>query len=134
MPIDRSRESNRPSCFADFWRYYLGEHASGANRALHVIGTSAALAMLSAGMVRRRPLLLLLAPLVGYGPAWIGHFLIERNRPASFRNPLWSLRADLKMLLLAARGGLRCELQRCGVEQPLRGTAHSPFGISSIQR
>ena len=134
MPTTQAQPSKEVACFADFWRYYLGEHASGTNRALHLFGTSAALGLIGVGVVQRRPLLLLLAPLVGYGPAWIGHFLVERNRPASFGHPLWSLRADLKMLLLAARGSLRCELQRCGVDQPRSATAHSLSGISSIQR
>lgn len=96
--------------FDQFWPHYLREHGSGANRALHVAGTAAALAMLAAGVVRRRPKLVLLAPVVAYGAAWAGHFLIERNRPATFANPLWSVRADLKMLALATCGRLRGEL------------------------
>ncbi|MGH7199641.1 MAG: Mpo1-like protein [Planctomycetaceae bacterium] len=110
-----SQPSDRVAGFQDFWRCYLAEHASGTNRALHVMGTSAALVLLGLGVLCRRPSLLLLAPIVGYAPAWIGHFLIERNRPATLAHPLWSLRADLKMLTLAARGRLRDELERYAV-------------------
>ena len=54
----------------------------------------------------------LLTPIVGYGPAWIGHFFIERNAPATFQYPVWSLRADLKMLALALEGKMAAEVER----------------------
>lgn len=107
-----------PASFDDFWDHYLREHRSGLNRALHLTGTAAALLLAAAGVVRRRPRLLLLAPLVGYGPAWIGHFLVERNRPASLHSPLLSLRADLRMLRLAVAGRLGDELRRAGAHAP----------------
>lgn len=86
--------------FDDFWPYYLAEHSDPTNRLLHAIGTSAALFTAAAGIIKKNPKLLALAPLLGYGPAWIGHFLVEKNRPATFKHPLWSLRGDLKMLRL----------------------------------
>lgn len=86
--------------FDDFWAHYLAQHSDPTNRLIHAIGTSAALATAAYALLKRKPKLLALAPLVGYGPAWIGHFLVEGNRPATLRNPLWSLRGDFKMLRL----------------------------------
>jgi hypothetical protein len=61
------------------------------------------------------PAWLLATPALGYGPAWVGHFVFEKNKPATFGHPLWSLRGDLKMFSLAVRGKMRAELERvCG--------------------
>jgi len=83
--------------FASFYPYYLSEHRNGTCRALHFAGTSAvlALAVLSA-TVGPWWLILLLGP-AGYGPAWIGHFFFEKNRPATFDHPFYSLLADFVM-------------------------------------
>ena len=55
------------------------------------------------------------APVVGYGPAWFGHYVFEKNKPATFGHPLWSLRGDAKMYVLALRGRMKAELERvCG--------------------
>jgi hypothetical protein len=96
--------------FEQFWPDYLGEHRDRFNRLLHVAGTSAALATLAYGLVKREPKLAALAPLLGYGPAWIGHFLVEGNRPATFKHPLWSLRGDLRMLRMTLNGDIEQEL------------------------
>ncbi|MFW5968371.1 MAG: Mpo1-like protein [Persicimonas sp.] len=84
--------------FDEFWAYYLQEHSDPTNRLLHAIGTSAAFATVAAAVLKKEPKLLALAPILGYGPAWLGHFLVEGNRPATFKHPLWSLRADARML------------------------------------
>lgn len=86
--------------FDDFWAYYLAQHSDPTNRLMHAIGTSAAVATAAYALLNRKPKLLALAPLIGYGPAWIGHFLVEGNRPATMGHPLWSLRGDFKMLRL----------------------------------
>jgi hypothetical protein len=98
--------------FEDFWAYYLAEHNDPTNRLLHAIGTSAAVATVGLALLKKKPKLLALAPLVGYGPAWIGHFLVEGNRPATFGNPLWSLRGDFKMLRLMLSDELDEEVLR----------------------
>lgn len=98
--------------FEDFWPFYLSEHSDSTNRALHAVGTTAAVATAAYALLRRKPKLLALAPLVGYGPAWIGHFLVEGNRPATFKHPLWSLRGDFKMLGLMLTQELDEEILR----------------------
>ena len=62
--------------------------------------------MLFRSAVTRNPWWLLLCPVLGYGFAWIGHFVVERNRPATFTYPLWSLRGDYKMYGQMLRGRL----------------------------
>jgi len=88
---------SRFETFADFYPYYLGEHANSTCRRLHFFGTTLVIAVgLGALFSGRFPLLLLL-PLCGYGFAWIGHFFFEKNRPATFRHPLYSLIGDFVM-------------------------------------
>ena len=98
--------------FEDFWPYYLGEHGDRTNRALHAVGTTAAAVTLGAAIAKRDWRLLALVPLVGYGPAWAGHFLIEKNRPATFKHPLWSLRGDIRMASLMLTNQLDDEIAR----------------------
>jgi hypothetical protein len=101
--------------FEGFWPYYLREHAQPGTRAVHVAGTWAAAAVLLWGLVFGPWWLLLVAPVIGYGCAWLSHMLVERNRPATFSHPLWSLRGDLRMAWLAATGRLGAELRRHGL-------------------
>lgn len=105
----------RFASFESFWPYYLGEHARPATRAVHVAGTLTALAMLLWALVVGPIWLVLLAPVLGYGFAWVSHMAIERNRPATFTYPLWSLRGDLRMAWLAVTGRLEAELRRHGL-------------------
>ena len=83
--------------FEEFWPFYLREHSSLLNRRLHFIGTSLALALLGAAFATGAWIWAFAAPFAGYGFAWIGHFVVERNRPATFRHPWWSLRGDFRM-------------------------------------
>jgi len=83
--------------FEEFYPFYLGEHADRTSRRLHVIGTSAAVLQILAAIVLREPMLCLTALLSGYGFAWVGHYVFEKNRPATFKYPLYSLRGDFRM-------------------------------------
>jgi hypothetical protein len=104
-----------PSGFRDFdafWPHYVREHRHPATRVLHFIGTHLALATVLAAGALHSPFLLGGAPLVAYGLAWIGHFFVEKNRPATFQHPLWSLRGDVRMLGLMWRGRMKAEVDR----------------------
>jgi hypothetical protein len=102
--------------FEEFFAHYLREHGRPGTRALHFAGTGLATLLLLLALTdpRRRAWLFLAAPLAGYGPAWLAHFLVERNRPATFRHPLWSLLGDYRMLGLWLAGRLDDELRRAG--------------------
>ncbi len=98
--------------FEEFWPYYVHEHANRTNRQLHFVGTSLALGLAAAGLVTGRRSLLLAAPVAGYGFAWVGHFVFEKNRPATFDYPGWSLRGDLKMWAMTVAGKMDAEVDR----------------------
>ncbi|AOE49008.1 DUF962 domain-containing protein [Kangiella sediminilitoris] len=95
--------------FSEFWPYYLGEHRLPRNRALHYIGTVLSSVLIITMLAFQIWWLLPLILVAGYGPAWIGHFFLERNRPATFTYPLWSLAADYKMFYFALTGRLKNE-------------------------
>ena len=101
--------------FGEFWPFYLREHSKPRTRALHYAGTSLVIAIAAFALVTGRWLWLLAIPLAGYGFAWIAHFRVEKNRPATFTYPLWSLGADFRMWWLWITGALRQELERAGV-------------------
>ncbi|NWC82228.1 DUF962 domain-containing protein [Pseudomonas putida] len=83
--------------FAEFYPYYLGEHSNPTCRRLHFVGTSLVIALLAYTIGSGKWLLLLAVPLFGYGFAWVGHFFFEKNRPATFKHPLYSLIGDFAM-------------------------------------
>jgi hypothetical protein len=98
--------------FDDFWPFYVKEHQKKATRVLHFIGTTAAMACVAGGLLTKRRWLLAVAPVAGYGPAWISHFFIEGNKPASFKHPLYSLRADFVMWSKMVRFQMDDEVER----------------------
>ncbi len=102
--------------YAEFWPFYLNQHRRPGTRALHLIGTGLSLILIGAALVGGGWWWLLAAVVAGYGFAWLGHFLIERNRPATFSYPLWSLASDFRMFFLWLSGRLGRELSKAGVD------------------
>jgi hypothetical protein len=98
--------------FSEFWPYYLAEHSKGGTRALHFLGTTLLLLCFALAVYKTSPLYLLYGILCGYGFAWIGHFFVEKNRPATFQYPLLSLLGDFKMYGLMLSGRLQTEEKR----------------------
>ncbi|HEX8512859.1 MAG TPA: DUF962 domain-containing protein [Allosphingosinicella sp.] len=108
--------------FGDFWPHYLREHSRAATRRLHYTGTGLVLAFAAAAAASGDWRLVAAVPLAGYGFAWFSHVAVERNRPATFTHPLWSLVADFRMAWLWATGRLGSELVKAGVEpEPRKG-------------
>lgn len=104
--------SKEPETFEEFWPYYVSQHLDPTNRLLHTIGTSVALGCVA--LSPWSPGLLLAAPVVGYGMAWIGHFAFEKNRPASWHSAkhfAWSFRGDLRMLRYTFTGKMNAEVE-----------------------
>lgn len=104
-------DPSRYTSYEAFWPFYVSQHLNPTNRRLHFIGTSLALGSLVAAVVVS-PVWILVAPVAGYGFAWLGHFSFEKNRPATFTYPLWSLRADFRMHRLMLLGRMAPELER----------------------
>ena len=107
--------TGRLATYREFWPFYLHEHSKRATRAVHYFGTGLATASLIAAVATGNPWLFVLALFAGYGPAWFSHFFIEKNKPATFRYPLWSLVSDYRMALTWLTGRLGRELTKAGV-------------------
>lgn len=104
--------------FDEFWPYYLRAHSSPATRGFHYAGNAAALIVSIGGLVFYNHLGALMIGIgFGYLLAWIGHFFFEKNRPATFGNPLWSLMGDVRMFGLWLSGRLAPELKRFGISE-----------------
>jgi len=100
--------------YRDFWPYYLQEHAKPATRRLHYAGTALTVLFLALAL-RSGGWWWLALPLAGYGFAWGAHLVVEKNRPATFTYPLWSLVSDYRMFFLWLSGRLGPHLKRAGV-------------------
>jgi hypothetical protein len=99
----------------EFWPHYLREHYLPRTRYLHYVGTGLTVLVVIAAIAFGEPVWLWAMPVVGYSFAWAAHALVERNKPATFTYPLWSLISDYKMSALALVGGLTPHLERAGV-------------------
>ncbi|CAI8770726.1 DUF962 domain-containing protein [Pseudomonas brassicacearum] len=89
--------AKRFNTFAEFYPYYLGEHSNSTCRRLHFIGTSLVILVFVMALFVGSGWLWLALPVAGYGFAWVGHFFFEKNRPATFQHPLYSLLGDFVM-------------------------------------
>ncbi|MEM6934073.1 MAG: DUF962 domain-containing protein [Pseudomonadota bacterium] len=92
--------------FAEFYPYYLSEHSDPTSRKLHYVGTALALGLMLWALLTANWTLLIAVPVAGYFFAWVGHFFFEKNRPATFTYPLWSLMGDFRMFFEAITGRL----------------------------
>ena len=96
--------SAAPLSFAEFYPRYLREHSKRGTRVLHFIGTTLFLLLLVLAVVWQRFNLIPLGIVAAYGFAWIGHFFVERNRPATFQHPWYSLLGDFRLYFDLLRG------------------------------
>jgi hypothetical protein len=98
--------------FEEFWPYYLAAHHKQETQTLHVLGTTIGILGVAVWLRTGRRSYLATGIAGAYGSAWLGHFAFERNRPATFNNPLWSLMGDLRMYRLWLTGELDNEMER----------------------
>lgn len=98
--------SKEYTTFKSFYPFYLSQHSNPVSRKLHYLGTSLVIALLIAVVIMGQWQGLVVLPVLGYLFAWVGHFFFEKNRPATFTYPLYSLMADFRMLFEALIGRL----------------------------
>jgi hypothetical protein len=105
----------RIESYPEFWPFYLQQHSKPDTRLWHIVGTGASSVMLVAAVISFSYELFFAAVLLGYAPAWVAHFAIEKNHPATFRYPVWSLVSDYRMAAAWLTGHLDQELAAAGV-------------------
>ena len=103
------------SDFSSFWPCYLREHSKPLTRRFHYIGTGLGIICIFLGALNNI-LFIALTPILTYGFAWFSHFFIEKNKPATFTYPFWSLIGDLKMFFLWLSGKLKPHLIKAGIK------------------
>jgi hypothetical protein len=101
----------------EFWPYYVGEHRQPLTRTLHFIGNTNLLVWLLLAMMRRSFRMVMLGIVTSYAFAWFGHFVIERNRPATFDYPILSALADMRMYAKMWRGEMDAEVEKYAPEE-----------------
>lgn len=111
MQMSTSSVHRIPS-FEKFWPFYVGEHSKAATRWLHFAGTFGGTVAILILIATAHPTYIPLTFVYGYGLAWMGHFFIEKNRPATFKYPLWSFLADYKMCALMLTGKMDAEIRK----------------------
>ena len=110
--------------FDSFWAFYLGEHQKPSCRVLHYAGAATGVVLMTRFVVFSSVACGACAIPGAYLLAWIGHFFLEGNRPATWRYPIWSLRSEFRMVRMALLGQLRGEFQRFGI--PFDAAASKP--------
>jgi hypothetical protein len=111
MTAPRTNQPPIPASFAEFWPYYMAAHQDPRCRAVHYVGTSGGLASIAATLTGASPWWLLAGLAWGYGCAWYGHLVHEKNKPASWVRWWWSLLGDWKMYGLWLTGRLRPHIE-----------------------
>ncbi|MEJ7611155.1 MAG: DUF962 domain-containing protein [Ferruginibacter sp.] len=106
MPAEKKYKT-----FRSFYPYYLTEHSDSRNRILHFLGTALLIISLVAGIITGLPLLFAAIPVLGYGFAWTGHYFLEKNKPATFKYPLYSLASDFVMFWHTLTGQIDKKLE-----------------------
>ncbi|HEX3602010.1 MAG TPA: DUF962 domain-containing protein [Lacipirellulaceae bacterium] len=109
----------RFSSYDEFFDFYLRAHSHPGNRVLHFCGSLLGLALVIAAFALGHPWYALLYPVIGYGFAWFGHFVIEGNKPATFGHPGWSFISDYRMVWLMATGQLGARMKRIDSGKPV---------------
>jgi hypothetical protein len=105
MPAERIRT------YREFWPFYVGQHLNETNRRLHYVGTLATL--VCGGLaVAQSSWFFAAMPVCGYAFAWAGHFAFEKNRPATWTYPIWSLCGDFQMFALMSIGRMGAEIEK----------------------
>ena len=99
--------SSEYGSFSEFYPFYLSQHSNPVCRRLHFVGSLLVLAILAAAIVTGYSLWLLALPLAGYGFAWVGHFGFEKNKPATFAHPIYSLMGDWVMFVHMLSGKVK---------------------------
>ena len=102
----------RIETYAEFWDFYVAEHSQPATRLLHFVGTSLGLVLLFWFLKNGMYLYIPLCLVVGYAFAWFSHFVIEKNKPATFKYPFWSFISDYKMMFYMLTGKMNAEVER----------------------
>ena len=90
--------------YSDFYAFYLTEHSNKTSRILHFVGTLLFFVLLSYFIITNQYNHFWILPVVGYGFAWVGHFFFEKNKPATFKYPFWSLISDFKLFFELVAG------------------------------
>jgi hypothetical protein len=101
-----------PQNYTEFWDFYVSEHSLPATRLLHFIGTSLGISLLIFFVYRGQWYFFPAFFIVGYAFAWFAHFVVEKNRPASFRFPFWSFISDFRMMWYMITGRMNSEVVR----------------------
>lgn len=106
MPAEKKYKN-----FWSFYPYYLTEHGDFKNRVMHFIGTGLVIACLITGIFLKNWWLIAVIPVCGYGFAWVGHYFLEKNKPATFTYPLYSLGSDFVMFWHILTGQISKKLE-----------------------
>lgn len=113
----------RIETYEEFWPFYVREHSDPTNRKLHFAGTTGTILFAIAALIRRKPIHLLHGAISGYGGAWIGHFVFQKNTPATFKYPIWSLISDFRMYGKIVLGTMDEEVARVMEEEERKARA-----------